>query len=217
MQVIPAILTDNPSELKELINVCEGKVERVSIDIVDGQFAPTRTIDPIAVSHIETNLKIDYHLMVIEPVNWLEQCVRGQADRVIGHIEQMSSQFEFISKAEELGIGVGLAIDMETSFTQIREEIMSDLDVLLVLAVKAGKSGQELDEAVYEKIKQIDEAKKAASYDFRLAVDGGVNEENIGKLKSLGVDEFNITSGLFRGNFEENLKKYRGIIMQDGR
>lgn len=186
MQIIPAIFTDNPTELKEKINLLEEKVGRVQIDIVDGQFAQSRTIDPIAVAHIETNLKIDYHLMVNEPINWLEQCVRGQVDRAIGHVESMESQFEYVAKAQELGIGVGLALDLETPFTHIHEEILSDLDVVLVLTVKAGRSGQKLDESVYEKIENINILRVDANYDFILAVDGGVNKENILKLGSLG-------------------------------
>ena len=65
IQIIPSILTNDPDELMELIKKCEGLVERVSIDIIDGKFANNKTIDPSILSDIDTALKIDYQLMVI--------------------------------------------------------------------------------------------------------------------------------------------------------
>ena len=78
LEIIPSILTNNPEEAKELIARCEGVVERVSIDIIDGKFAENKTIDPSIFIDVDTDLKIDYQLMVNEPVNWVERCVRGQ-------------------------------------------------------------------------------------------------------------------------------------------
>jgi pentose-5-phosphate-3-epimerase len=91
VEIVPAILTNDPSELRRLVALCEGVVDRVSIDIIDGKFAANKTIDPSALSEIETSLKIDFQLMVEEPVNWVERCVRGGADRIIGHVENDGS------------------------------------------------------------------------------------------------------------------------------
>ncbi len=72
VEIIPSILTNDPEEAKELVARCEDVVERVSIDIIDGKFAKNKTIDPSAIADIDTTLKIDYQLMVYEPINWIE-------------------------------------------------------------------------------------------------------------------------------------------------
>src|SRR3990170_3015429 len=131
IEIIPSILTNDPEEAREMIARCEGIVERVSIDIIDGKFADNKTIDPNALSDIDTNLKIDYQLMVYEPVNWIEKCVHGQADRIIGHVEEMSDQVEFVGKVQEVGLSIGLAIDLETQVYKIDPTILNNLDVVL--------------------------------------------------------------------------------------
>ena len=68
IQIIPSILTNNPNELQEKLTLCEGLVERVSIDIIDGKFADNKTIDPIILFDLDTSLKIDYQLMVMNPL-----------------------------------------------------------------------------------------------------------------------------------------------------
>jgi pentose-5-phosphate-3-epimerase len=101
--IIPSILTNNPGQAKELLLRCGGVVDRVSIDIIDGFFAKNKTVDPIIFSDLEMELSLDFQLMVKEPVNWIEKCVRGGADRIIGHIEKMASQTEFVEKVQISG------------------------------------------------------------------------------------------------------------------
>jgi pentose-5-phosphate-3-epimerase len=68
MEIIPAILTNDPSELKKLLGMAEGKAKRVQIDIIDGEFVDNKTVEPLVLENIETNLDLDFHLMVGEPV-----------------------------------------------------------------------------------------------------------------------------------------------------
>ena len=143
VEIIPSILTSDPNELRALISRCEGVVERVSIDIIDGKFAANKTIDPTVLSAIDTNLKLDFQLMVIEPVNWIEKCVSAGADRIIGHIEHMTSQTEFIGKVQEVGAQIGLGLDLETPVDKLDPLILTNLDVVLVMSVPAGFGGQE--------------------------------------------------------------------------
>jgi len=107
VEIIPAILTSDPQELKQLINEAEGVVEGVQIDILDGQFAKNKTIDPSIFQTIETNLYLDFHLMTKEPVDWIEKSTRVSAKRIIGQVEMMENQMEFIEKVIETGTLVG--------------------------------------------------------------------------------------------------------------
>ena len=209
IEIIPSILTNSPEELKELLKRCEGVVERVSIDIIDGKFAKNKTIFPDMFFDIETDLKIDYQLMVEEPVNWIERCVRGQADRIIGHIEKMNDQIEFIGKVQEVGAGVGLALDLPTPVSALDATILNNLDVVLVMSVKAGFGGQKFDKDAVKKIIELDEIRVRDKTPFRIQDDGGVTLGKIDDAHFSGADEVSIGRRIFEGDLAHNLEKFQ--------
>lgn len=210
LEVIPAILTNDRIELEEKISMLDGVTQRVQIDIVDGVFANNRTIDPDILGEIETSSKIDFHLMTKEPIDWVERCVRGLADRIIGQIEMMSSQVEFVGKVQEVGgFGVGLAIDIDTPISKLDSVILSNIDVVLVMSVKAGFGGQKFDDRALDKIRGLDEIRIRDATPFKICVDGGVNESNISKLRREGADEVVIGSHFFGEELRTHLEKLR--------
>ena len=209
IQIIPSILTNDPEEARELLSRCEGVVDRISIDIIDGKFANNKTIDPSAIADIDTTLKIDYQLIVYEPVNWIERCARAGADRIIGHIEQMSDQVEFVGKVQGVGLSVGLGLDIETTIAKIDPTILTNLDVVLVMSVKAGFGGQEFDKRAINKLKELDEIRIRDDSPFKIHDDGGITLESIYNVHRMGVDEVSVGRKLFEGDLGENLKKFQ--------
>lgn len=187
----------------------EGLVERVQIDIIDGVFVDNRTIDPLALREVETSLKLDFHLMVKEPIKWIEKCASAGADRIIGHIEQMSSQVEFVGQVQEIGAAIGLAIDLETKVTELDEAILDNLDVILVMSVAAGFGGQKFEPKTLEKIRELNEVKARDETPYRICIDGGVTIDNIGKVVKNGVEEVAIGRRLFGGDMQKNIKKFK--------
>lgn len=208
LEVIPAILTDSGDELLEMIRVTEGKVDRVQIDVIDGKFADNRTIFPEVVGEVETNLLLDYHLMVEEPVEWVERCVRGFADRIIGHVEMMRSQVDFIEKVQEAGVGVGLALDLDTSLSELDEVVLPDLDVILLMSVPAGHGGQKFQTQILDKIKELNKLREDNGYGFRICDDGGITVDNVDDVAELGVDEVSVGRALFKGDLSVNIERY---------
>ena len=211
VEIIPTILTGNPIEAKEMVTELEEFCDRIQIDIIDGTFADNKTIDPSALSDVDSTLKFDFHLMTKEPIDWVERAVRAGADRVIGHIEQMQNQRDFVGKVQETGVSVGLAIDLGTPVSQIEPEILTSLDVVLVLSVKAGWGGQEFDPSVLKKIEKLAQLKLKDITPFKICVDGGVTEENIKKIVASGADEVAVGRRLFEGNIGENINKLRSL------
>lgn len=208
IKIIPAILTSSPQELKDMIMVCEEIVDRVQIDVIDGIFANNKTVDPQAVSYIETNLMLDMHLMVKEPINWLERCMRAHADRVIGHIEMMSSQKDFILKSQELGMKAGFALDITTPVSSLDASLLSDVDVVLVMSVPAGHGGQSFQVKALDKIKELDVLRQDAHLSFSICDDGGITLEWIDDARREGADEVAVGRKLFDGGLGENIKTY---------
>lgn len=174
IKIIPAILARNMGEFEEKFNLVLGKVERVQVDIVDGVFAEARTVGPEELGDLDTVVEFDMHLMVEEPVRWIDRCVTGGASRIFGQVEKMSDFVNFVAEAQVAGLGVGLALDIETP-VEIISEVIYDLDGVLLMAVKAGASGQEFDDRVLAKIEKIREMRD----DVTIVIDGGLNEERI--------------------------------------
>lgn len=209
LQIIPSILTNNPQELKDLINQAEEVDGRVQIDIIDGQYVNNKTIDPGVLVNVDTNLKLDFHLMVKEPVNWVEKCASVGADRIIGHIEMMQNQVEFVGKVQEVGFSVGLAIDLKTPVSALDQTILNDLDVVLVMSVPAGFGGQRFAPSALLKVKELDEIRVRDDTPFRICVDGGVTIKNIEGIRKMGADEVSIGRIIFKGDLTGNIEKYR--------
>lgn len=215
IQIIPAILTDNVTdfeksikEVEEAVIVNDAPVSRVQVDIIDGQFVDNKTIDPANIVGVDTTLSLDFHLMVKEPVNWVEKCANVGADRIIGQIEMMSSQKEFVEKVQETGLYVGLAVDLETDLKKLDPLVLANVDLVLLMAVKAGWGGQKFDPKVLEKIKTLGEIRQKEKIAFKICVDGGETEETIDETYYAGADEIAVGKRLFQGNMAQKVDDY---------
>ena len=211
IDIIPAILTADSKELEEKLKQIEGRVQSVQIDIVDGMFVQNRTIFPDLLEKVDTNLLIDFHLMTKEPIDWVEHCIRGMADRIFGHIEQMTSQPDFVGKVQEVGAKVGLALDLGTPISAIDAVLFQNLDAILVMSTKAGFGGGEFDGGVFEKIRKLDQIRIRDDTPFRICVDGGINEDNIKEVVAAGADEVAVGRMLFEGDLVANIKRLQGV------
>ncbi len=208
VEIIPAILTLDIKEVEEKLKRAEGVVKRVQIDIIDGIFANNKTVDPSALEYIETDLNLDFHLMTKEPIDWVERAARGGTERIIGQIEKMSDQLAFVGKVQEVGANVGLAIDIETPVSALDPVVLTNLDVVLVMAVPAGFGGQKFDERALNKVKQLDEIRARDDSPFRICVDGGETSDVIDDTKLAGADEIVIGRRLFEGDLRQNVERY---------
>ena len=207
LKITPSILTNDPQEFKKMINMAEGSTDRVQIDVIDGKFVDNKTVDPSILNVIETNLKIDFQLMTKEPIKWVEKCFRAQADRIIGHIEMMSDQSDFIEKVQSLGCKVGLGVDIDTPIEQIDPVLFSDTDVILLMSYKAGFGGQEFDPRVIKKIERLDSIRVRDDTPFKIHVDGGINKDTIRSVAKAGADEVSVGKLLFNGKIGDNISK----------
>lgn len=223
VEIIPSILTNDVKELESMLRVVErarlaedsprgeagGESRRVHIDIIDGKFADNKTIDPAVLEEIDTNLKLDYHLMVKEPINWVERCARAMADRIIAQVEMMENQVDYVGKVQEVGAKVGLGIDLATPVSKLDPVIFTNLDIVLVMSVKAGFGGQEFDKRAIDKIKKLDELRARDGASYRICDDGGIAFEFIDDVHYTGADEVSIGRRLFKGDLTKNMERYQ--------
>ena len=199
--LIPTILTDDFDLLKKDLAFLKGKVDRVQIDIVDGRFADNKTITVdqlVGVADIEDNLLLDLHLMVDDPVCYLEKSLPAATNFVIGQIERMGSQIEFCRQAREQGFRPGMALDLETPISQLKLQALDLCEQVLVLGVRAGYSGQKFDPRSLEKIRKLAEWRKKERWDFKIGVDGGLNKKTIPQCKRAGGEVFYVGGAIWK-------------------
>ncbi|HUW22303.1 MAG TPA: hypothetical protein VMW41_06595 [Candidatus Bathyarchaeia archaeon] len=196
-EIIPTILTKSVEETKSRLDAVIGTVSRVQIDVVDGIFAPNKTVSLEAISQIETSLDYDVHLMVENPLNWIDKSLLLTASRLSAQIEAMPSQEDFVVHVIESGMKVGLALNLKTGIESLDFQILSALDSILLLAVEAGFSGQPFNDQVLGKIKKLKEIREKGNFSFKIGVDGGLDKTNIVSVVEAGTDELAIGSAIY--------------------
>lgn len=205
--IIPALLEKDWSSIEKKLKVCENFASTIHIDFIDGVFASDKIFLEIEkFKEYSSYFKLEAHLMVNEPIEYLERLFDSGFKTFIGHVEKMSDQVAFVAKAQELG-GVGLALDLETPINRISVN-KDDLDKILLLSVKAGQSGQKFDEKVLDKIRELRQI-----YLNSIEIDGGVNADTLSKAKILGADSFCVNSYIFSNpNPEEQFRKLESML-----
>lgn len=211
VDIIPSILTDNPTEFRELLETAETAADRISIDVEDGEMTSTKTVDLVVLDGLSTSADLDFQLMVKEPVNWITKCVDLGADRVIGHIEMMSDQDEFVGKLNNLGVASGLALDIDTPIDELVPGLLNFVEVILLMSYPAGIGGQPFEDRVLEKVKALSKSRKADGHRYAIQVDGGINASTIAKVVAAGADEVSVGRSLFKGDMKQNIEKLQKI------
>lgn len=190
--IAPAILATTLPDFERQLARVEGLVPYVHVDIMDGQFVPTQSFAEVeAVAHLHTKLPFELHLMVNEPLDYLERWADiGQVFRALIHVES-NGVSAAIARARELSWQTGLVLNPETALTAL-DPFMKLVDVLQFMSVHPGRQGAPFVPAVLEKIKHFTTKN---SYPH-CAVDGAVSTGTIGALRAAGVEIFAVGSAL---------------------
>lgn len=192
VEVIPAILEKDFPEIEKKIHLVEGLVDWVQIDIADNTLvANTTFLDPAPFGKLKTPISFELHMMVKDPLMYLERFTRVGFKRFFAHVE---GDFvpEYIEKCYQLGVEIGLAIDGPTDFERMHK-YMDNIDAVLVMAIEAGESGRPFRDDTVEKIKKI----RAVDFEIPIAVDGAMNDVNAAKVVAAGATRINSNSFIF--------------------
>lgn len=214
-QIIPAIIPKTFTELEEKVREVEPFVEWVQIDVMDGKFVPNVSInDPSEIAKLKTKVKLEAHLMIKNPEKYLDAWLDA-VDRVIVHYEALYDardlQYKIsktIDKAQAKKKQIGIALNLETSWEAIKEFI-GRLDLVLIMGVNPGFSGQKLLEGTIEKISSLRQAKP----EVKIEVDGGVTLENGKSLIAAGANYLISGSGVYGSeNIEKAIGEFRKAL-----
>jgi len=174
----------------------------VQLDFMDNKFVPNLSIGLDVIKKYPPPFKMEAQLMVVDPRGWIDGLVELKVERIIFPIEIDKDIAELINLIKDNNIEVGLSLNPDTDVKNL-DSYLKLLDAVLLMAVNPGLEQQKFDKRTYQKIKLI----KQKLLKVKVGVDGGVSDANIRDLVDAGVDYLAIGSFLFKGDFDENLKK----------
>ncbi len=194
-KILIAPSTDPVKTVHEIIDYAESikhNADFLHCDIMDGSFVENKTYSYTTLGLIneKTLLPLDVHLMISNPSKYIDKFLQAGANILTVHYEAYKNKKKLIKDLEhirESGTLSGLSIKPKTPVSEILS-YLSYTDVVLVMSVEPGKSGQQFIEDTYQKVVQLNKIKTDYNVDFKIEVDGGVNPDISAKLKKYGVD-----------------------------
>jgi ribulose-phosphate 3-epimerase len=190
MQVSPSILSADFGILNdEITAICDGGCNLIHVDVMDGHFVPNMTIGSVVVTSIAkiATKPLDIHLMVEDNSFFIDMYASLKPKYISFHIESEKHPHRIIQKLRALGIKPVIALNPHTPPSTI-EYLLEDLDMILLMSVNPGFSGQKFIPNVIEKARELKQLINQKNPNCLIEVDGGVNNKNIEELKKVGVD-----------------------------
>lgn len=195
--IAPTITTNDPAVYARLLEDFLTFASRIQIDITDGQFAPSQTINLNQVywpPADKRECKIDLHLMLQRPIDWLDQIVAVVPDKVILHAESDDAGRmlpRIYEHLQRFGMQVGVALLPETQPADVAD-IIRAVDSVLIFGGHLGYQGGVADLTQLGKIPAIQQINSTATIEW----DGGANLSNVSQIAAAGVDQINIGSAI---------------------
>ncbi len=189
MKLAPSLLAADFGRLREEIAAVEGLVEALHVDVMDGHFVPNISIGPAVVNALRDSTAIPFgiHLMITDPESYIGRFRLKSGDVLTFHIEVVARPAPLIAEIRKAGAKVGIALKPRTPVEALFG-LLREVDLVLVMSVEPGFGGQEFLPDSLGRIRRLKEEITGRGLGVEIAVDGGINEENIGEVVAAGAD-----------------------------
>ncbi len=211
IKISASILAADPTQLgNEIKRVEQAGVDLIHIDVMDGHFVPNLTMGPFIVDKIKeiTKVPLDIHLMIENPDKYVESFTQRTTknDILTFHIEATDDPLNVINLIKDRGIKAGVAINPNTHEKTV-EKLLESIDILLVMTVYPGFSGQAFKKYVCDKLKKL---REMAPENLDIEVDGGIKPETIPDAASAGANVFAAATSIFaKDDYKEAIEELR--------
>lgn len=190
MLIAPSLLSCDFSQMGQEIKRMElAKADFMHLDVMDGHFVPNITFGAPVIKTVRsyTDVPFDVHLMISEPLKYIDDFADAGADIITFHVESDSNIKETIEKIKSRGVKPGLVIKPNTPASAVFP-YLSDLYMVLIMTVEPGFGGQSFMEDMLPKVSEIRSEADKVNPQLLIEVDGGIAENTIAKASKAGVD-----------------------------
>lgn len=205
LKISASILSADFGKLNQEIAEIEGCTDLIHVDVMDGHFVPNLTFGAPVVKKICSKKPLDVHLMVLEPEKYLKEFAEAGAGIICVHAEAAKNLKTVVEEIKALGCKAAVSIKPKTPLSAI-ENVLSKLDMVLVMSVEPGFGGQKFMPEVLPKIQELRQKKP----ELDIEIDGGINHETAGKARQAGANVLVAGSAIFgKQNREQAIKELR--------
>jgi ribulose-phosphate 3-epimerase len=192
IRIVPAILANDAVALEKYVRQAETFTDFTQVDIMDGDFVPSRSISYKDIAALKPKFRWEAHLMVQHPEDYLEGFKKAGAGKIVFHFEAKTDIEKTISLIRKLDMKVGLAVNPKTTNKDLAP-LVKKIDSVLFLSVEPGYYGAKFTPGVLDKIVEFHKSNPK----METGIDGGVKEDNIKEVARTRVNNICVGSGIF--------------------
>ena len=214
MILAPSILAADFKELgKEIQTIEENGAQYLHFDVMDGMFVPSISFGVPVLESIRpaTKLVCDAHLMVTEPIRYVEAFAKEGADLITVHVEACEDINATIEKIRACGCKVGVSICPDTPVISVKD-LLKKVDMILIMSVHPGFGGQAFIPESLDKIRELKAMIDAEGLRVDIQVDGGIYTHNVEEVIEAGANVIVAGSAIFKGDTANNTKEMLEIL-----
>ncbi len=211
MKVNVSILSNTLKPLDIVKELDKTNADAIHIDIMDGKFVDNKTWTTSEIIKLTkySNLPLDVHLMVNNPSKYIEDYAMLNTNNITFHYEAVKDVNKVINEIKDYGLKVGIAVNPDTDVKNIYD-YLSNIDIVLIMSVYPGKSGQVFINETLDKIKELKDYIVNNNFKTLISVDGGINDET-GKLcKEAGADIL-VSASYIHNDIKNNIDKLKEL------